>query len=547
MASLIPSRSKTHQNFDVVVVGAGNAGYCAAISAAESLGIDSGRRRVLLIDKCPEEWAGGNTYFTAGAMRTVHGGLADILPIVNNVDAGLNGAIDLEPYTREDFLSDMRRVTRGRYDRALGETLVDESNATVKWLASHGVRFQLSFNRQAYKMDGRYKFWGGLCLKTQDGGKGLVLDHQSSCKRLGVTIWHSTAAKQICLDPATGSFASLIAESAAGDQMVIYASALILAAGGFEANPRMRAEYLGHGWDLAHVRGTPYNTGEVLEIALRDISAKQAGHWSGCHSVAWDANSAHNSGDRVISNEFTKSGYPLGITLNSAGERFFDEGSDLRNYTYAKFGKAILAQPGATAFQIWDSVGIPWLRSEEYRDEIVEKIHAETIEELAAKCTKYGLENASRFVETIKEYNEAVALQRQEHSGRCWDPAVRDGLSTQSSSKQLSIPKSNWALPITQGPFMAIKVTCGVTFTFGGLAIDPDTAGVISESTGAVIPGVYCCGEMVGGLFYENYPGGSGLTSGAIFGRKAGQQAARIVSHRHSKQHQVGNTTIAKL
>ncbi|KAI0171507.1 hypothetical protein BJ166DRAFT_224042 [Pestalotiopsis sp. NC0098] len=522
-----PSGVARHK-FDIVIVGAGNAGYSAAISSVESLGTDS-KGRVLLIDKCPEEWAGGNSYFTAGAMRTVHGGLDDVLPVVNNVDAKLAKQIDLDPYTREDFLHDLHRVTDGRFDPALGQTLVDESNATVKWLAGHGVRYQLSFNRQAYKVDGRYKFWGGMCLKTEDGGKGLIEDHQAACKRLGVTVWHSTAAKKINLDPQTGAFSSLIAQVATGDHIEIEAAAIILAAGGFEANPRMRAQYLGHGWDLAHVRGTPYNTGEVLEIAMRDVAAKQAGHWSGCHATAWDANSPQNSGDRVISNEFTKSGYPLGITLNNLGERFFDEGSDLRNYTYAKFGKAILGQPGGTVFQIWDSEGIPWLRSEEYRDEIVEKIHAETIEELAAKCAKFGLENPGRFVEEVKEYNEAVHLFQQENSSRKWDPAVKDGVSTQSSKKKLKIPKSNWALPLTKGPYMAVRVRCGVTFTFGGLATDPKTSGVISNLTGKAVPGVFCCGEMVGGLFYQNYPGGSGLTSGATFGRQAGREAAKIV------------------
>ncbi|KAB5513567.1 hypothetical protein GE09DRAFT_628111 [Coniochaeta sp. 2T2.1] len=515
------------QEYDIIVVGAGNAGYCAAISAAETLAVSSGRR-VLLIDKCPQEWAGGNTYFTAGAMRTVHGGLPDIEPLVNNLDEGLVHSVDLDPYTEDDFLSDLHRVTGGRYDRALGEKLVSESNPTVKWLASHGVRFQLSFNRQAYKIGDRYKFWGGMCLNTQDGGKGLVEDHQRTCARLGIEVRHSTAAKQIHSDPNSGAFSSLTVQTPTGEA-TIRAKALILAAGGFEANPRMRAQYLGSGWDLAHVRGTPYNTGEVLEMAIRDLSAKQAGNWSGCHSVAWDANSPAHSGDRKTSNEFTKSGYPLGITVNKLGERFFDEGSDLRNYTYAKFGKAILTQPGGVAFQIWDRFGEGWLRDEEYRDEVVQKIRADTVEELAAKLKEHGLENADQFVETVEEYNLAAAAHKEENPDKKWDPAVKDGVSTQSDRKRLKIPKSNWALPVTEGPFVAVKVTCGVTFTFGGLAIDPDTTGVVSSLTAQPIPGVYCCGEMVGGLFYENYPGGSGLTAGAVFGRKAGVEAARRV------------------
>ena len=364
-------------------------------------------------------------------------------------------------------------------------------------------------------------------MKTDDGGRGLIHFHQRAAKKNGVKVLYSTAALKINVDPKTGAFKSLLANRA-GDTLLINAKALILAAGGFESNPRMRSQYLGPGWDLAHVRGTPYNTGECLEMAIRGISAKQAGQWSGCHSVAWDANSPANSGDREISNEFTKSGYPLGVTINIQGERFFDEGSDLRNYTYAKFGRAILAQPQSVAFQIWDSKGIPWLRSEEYRPEIVDQINASSIEELAEKCAEKGLENPSRFVDTVKEYNQAVYQHRKEKDQLKWDPAVRDGLSTQSSKYRLKTAKSNWALAIDEGPFMAVKVGCGVTFTFGGLSIDPRTAGVISNLTGKVVPGVFCAGEMVGGLFYENYPGGSGLTSGTVFGRKAGVSAAMI-------------------
>ncbi len=284
------------------------------------------------------------------------------------------------------------------------------------------------------------------------------------------------------------------------------------------------------------MRGTPYNTGEVLTLAITSLSAKTAGQWSGCHSVAWDANSPADSGDREISNEFTKSGYPLGVTINVKGERFFDEGGDLRNYTYAKFGRSILAQPNSTAFQLWDQKGVPWLRSEEYREERTERIFGDTIEELAERCAAKGLEDPKQFVQTVREYNEAVYAHRREFPDLKWDPAILDGLSTQSSAVNLKVPKLNWALPIDQGPFMAVKVGCGVTFTFGGLAVDPKTAGVISNLTGKTIPGVFCAGEMVGGLFYENYPGGSGLTSGTVFGRIAGREAAEFARTKEETQ-----------
>jgi precorrin 3B synthase CobZ len=508
---------------DVLVAGSGNAGFSAAIAAAQA-----GAKRVLLIDKCPEEWAGGNSYFTAGAYRTVHSGMDDLLPIVNNVDEATAQRIDMEPYTIKDFSDDMKRVCAGRSDPGLSKILVEESNSAVKWLAKNGVRFQLSFNRQAYEVDGRFKFWGGLSLKTEDGGKGLIKDHQDAARRHGVSVLYSTALKKLNQD-STGSVTSVIVQSGGRDH-VIKAKSVILAAGGFEANPRMRSQYLGPGWDTAFVRGSPYNTGDVLDLAIRDVGAKQAGNWSGCHSVAWDAYAPPNTGDREASNEFTKSGYPLGLMLNSEGERFVDEGIDLRNYTYAKFGRAILAQPDHIAFQVWDSRVISLLRDEEYREERVHRITASSIEELADKCSENGLRNKEKFCRTLHDYNKAVYAHREESPDAKWDPAIRDDLSTQSQKIQLPLAKTNWALPLDKAPFLAVKVTCGVTFTFGGLAVNPETTQVISTVTDKEIPGLYCVGEMLGGLFYENYPGGSGLTSGTVFGRRAGTAAARAAN-----------------
>jgi len=284
---------------DVLVIGGGNAGFSAATAAAEA-----GARRVVIIEKAPEEWAGGNSYFTAGAFRTVHNGTSDLLPIVNNVDAETAKLIDMEPYTKDDFQKDMDRVCLGRSDPALSKALISESNEAVKWLASNGIRYQLSFNRQAYKVNGRYKFWGGMALKTQDGGKGLIQDHQACARRHGIEVYYSTPARRMVTSP-SGAVTGVIVDYK-GMSTHISTKTVILAAGGFEANPRMRAQYLGPNWDLARVRGTPFNTGEVLEYALRDVDAKQAGNWSGCHSTCWDANAPANSGDRLISNEFTK-------------------------------------------------------------------------------------------------------------------------------------------------------------------------------------------------------------------------------------------------
>ncbi|KAF9454771.1 phospholipase D [Macrolepiota fuliginosa MF-IS2] len=244
------------------------------------------------------------------------------------------------------------------------------------------------------------------------------------------------------------------------------------------------------------------------------------GDWAGCHSTCWDANAPTEQGERELTNQFTKSGYPLGIMVNSQGERFVDEGEDFRNYTYAKFGRAVLAQPQGFAFQIWDSKMVSNLRQEEYGDGVVEKIYAGTLEELAEKLFERGLEPVAReqLVKTIQGFNVAVKAYHEQNTGIQWDPAVKDGKGTSG----LPLPKSNWALTIDEPPFLAVKVACGITFTFGGLAVDPVNACVVNEQ-GNKIEGLYCTGEMVGGLFYGNYPGGSGLTAGAVFGRKAGQ------------------------
>ncbi|KAF3484037.1 fumarate reductase flavoprotein subunit [Arthroderma uncinatum] len=505
---------------DVLVVGSGNAGFSAAISAAQC-----GARSVILVEKASEEWAGGNTYFTAGAFRAVHNGLDDILPMVNNVDREQADIIDIEPYTTKDFADDLSRMTDGRSDPDLSNILVQDSNSAVKWLSSLGIRFQLSFNRQSYKVDGRHKFWGGISLKTEDGGRGLVQDYQAAARRNGVAVFYSTPLKRLISDPMTDEISGAVVEHN-GNEVIMKTKSVILAAGGFEANPHMRTRYLGQGWDMASVRGTPYNVGDCLEIAMRDILAKKIGDWAGCHSVAWDANAPRASGDREISNQFTKSGYPLGLMINSQGKRFVDEGIDMRNFTYAKFGKAILAQPGHIAFQVWDQQTIPWLREEEYRSGIVEHITAPSVAELAHQCSQHGLQDEEAFVKTITDYNTAVYQHRREFPDAKWNPAIKDGLSTQSQASGLSLPKSNWALPLDQGPYLAVKVTCGITFTFGGLAVNPDTTAVISSVANQQIPGLFCAGEMLGGLFYGNYPGGSGLTSGTVFGRRAGSAAA---------------------
>ncbi|KAK8192481.1 hypothetical protein M8818_007649 [Zalaria obscura] len=509
-----------HQ-YDVIVVGSGNAGFSAAVSAKEN-----GASRVLLLEKAPIEWAGGNTTFTAGAYRTVFHGLQDVLPIVHNVTPDLADKIDMQPYTEDDFMADIKRVTNNRSHPELATELVRESNATTKWLAKNGIKFILSFNRQAYQIGGRHKFWGGMVLSVEDGGKGLTQQHQANAARKGVEVRYDSPVIDLLTDTVGLVTGVTVRHKDGTTYNVLSRGGVILCAGGFEANSSMRAQYLGPGWDLAYVRGTPHNTGDLLKMAI-NLGARTAGNWSGCHSTCWDANAPVDAGDQVLTNQFTKSGYPLGLMFNTAGTRFVDEGVDMRNYTYAKFGREILKQPGSVAFQLWDADGTSWLRKEEYAPDVVERVSADTIEELAQLLAKKGLQRPEEFVKTVEEYNAAVKAHREENPDVEFDPSKKDGLSTISSKAGLVLDKTNWALPIVKAPFLAVKVTCGVTFTFGGLKTDPKTSAVISEQTGRSIPGLFCAGEMVGGLFYDNYPGGSGLTSGAVFGRKAGRSAAQ--------------------
>ncbi|KAI6138776.1 hypothetical protein BKA82DRAFT_999425 [Pisolithus tinctorius] len=508
-------------DFDCVVVGGGHAGASAALAAVES-----GCKNVLIVEKAPEEWVGGNGYFTAGAFRTVHDGLPDLLSIVRNVTPEQAQKIDVEPYSLDDFFGDIMRLGDNKPDAVLVETMVRHSRDAIEWLVRKvDVPFVLSFHRQAYEVDGRQKFWGGVALSVEGGGKGLIDADMEALKKAGVNIWFDTPAVQLIYE--RGEVTGVVVRKD-GQEVSLRAPSVILACGGYEASVELRMKNMGAGWERARVRGTPFNTGDGISMA-QAVGAKLVGDWLGCHSTCWDANASADAGDRKLNNQLTKNGYPLGIMVNIDGGRFVDEGEDFRNYTYAKCGKAILSQPEGFAFQVWDANMTPFLRKEEYGDGVVGKIMASSIEELADQMMKHGLRDKARFLETIGEYNSAVSQYRLENPNLRWDPAIKDGLSTQSSTKSLAVPKSNWAMPVDTAPFLAVKVACGITFTFGGLAIDPETAGVLSE-VGQPIPGLFCTGELVGNLYYSNYPGASGLTAGTVFGRKAGMGAAKRAS-----------------
>ncbi|MER6978412.1 FAD-dependent tricarballylate dehydrogenase TcuA [Streptomyces carpinensis] len=491
-------------HWDVIVVGGGNAGFSAAQSARQE------GAEVLLLEKAPRQWAGGNSNFTAGAMRTSHDGLADLMELIDTSAQDRFEVTDLDPYTDDDFYTDMNRLTGGRTDAELVRTLVAESRETMSWLRDLGLRFELMNHRQAYEVDGRYRFWGGLAVGVVGGGKGMIKQHLDAAERTGIEVRFGSHVTRL-ITAKNGAVNGVVLSG--GE--ILQADSIVLTSGGFEADPQMRAAHLGPGWDLALVRGTPYNTGDGIRMAL-EAGAQPYGHWSGCHAVAWDAG-AHPTGDLELTNQLTRGGYPFGIVVNAEGRRFVDEGADFRNYTYAKYGAEILKQPGGVAYQIFDAKSLSLLRPEEYASKGVTKAESRTVRGLAKEL---GIDE-DHFAATIEEFNASI-------TGGSFNPTIKDGSCTEG----IEPPKSNWAQPLETPPYVAFPVTCGITFTFGGLRID--SQGRVLDSRGVPIPGLHAAGELVGGLFYFNYPGGSGLTAGSVFGRRAGRSAATVTRRARS-------------
>jgi tricarballylate dehydrogenase len=488
------------EGYDVVVVGAGNAAFCAALAARETV------QKVLVLERATEDESGGNSRFTAGLLRVAYRGVDDLKRVMPDLSAEEIARTDFGTYTEEQFLDDMARVTEYRCDPDLTEILVKRSLDTVAWMRSKGVRFTAAWGRQAFNIGGKFKFWGGLTVEAVGGGPGLVESLTNAAKKNGIDIWYSARAVGLVADD-DGVKGVRVKRN--GKTMVVQAKSVVLAAGGFQANPEWRARYLGPGWELAKVRGTRFNTGDVIRMAL-DAGAAPAGNWSGCHAVAWERN-APEFGDLAVGDQFQKHSYPWGVYINAQGKRFVDEGADFRNYTYAKYGRVILGQPGQFAWQIFDAKVKAQLR-DEYRIRQVTKRVANTLEELVRLLDDV---DADAALAELKAYNAAVSTDIP------FNPNVKDGRCTQG----LAIPKSNWANTLDTPPFEAYAVTCGITFTFGGLRIN--TSAQVLDTDGAPMPGLYAAGELVGGIFYFNYPGGTGLTNGAVFGRIAGASAAR--------------------
>jgi tricarballylate dehydrogenase len=480
---------------DVVVVGGGNAALCAAITAR------TGGMRVLLLEAAPKHHRGGNSHFTGGGVRFPHDGLDDLLSLMPELEPEA-AQIDVPAYTTEMYYDDLGQDTNYLSDPDTLALLIEGSRSAVEFLKDNGLKFTWSLGRHAFKKDGRFRFPPGLVVNIAGAGAGLIDCLFDAAESLGVEIAYETRLVSLVTNDG-GGIAGLQCEKADGSLITIDTGRIILASGGFESNPALRAQFLGPNWDLARVRGTSYNMGTGLTAAL-SVGAEAFGHYSGCHAVQSDANLPW-SGEHSVGDLFARHSYPFGILVNKHSVRFLDEGADFQPHTYAKYGREVLRQDDAIAYQIFDAESVSLVRAEYHHRRATHHM-ADTITELAEQLEI----NGPQLERTVADFNNGLI------PGVLFDPNVLDGKGT----VDVTPPKSNWALPIATPPFHAFPVTTGITFTFGGLHVDEGAR--VLRANGHPIRGLYAAGEIVGGLYFHNYPSGTGLMAGTVFGRLAG-------------------------
>lgn len=493
------------RHYDVLVVGGGNAGLCAA-AAAKSTG--NGSLRVGLLEKAPKAERGGNSALT-GHLRFIcdsFGELLALTPYAADSPEAAALAGRFAPRTAGDYWAETMAVTEGRADPAALEVLCDHSYPTMRWLHELGNDWAIS---QGSTTDNAAQLAGG--------GRRLQEHNFGVLERSGVDICYGASATRL-LTGRDGGVTGIEMLTERGVEQV-GADSVVLACGGFESSPQMRGAYLGRGWDTVPMRGVPYNTGDGLRMAV-DIGAATAGSWTSCHASPQDVarpafglpSSAMGGGT-----EWDRYLYPYGIMVNRDGVRFTDEGADVRSRTYARMGREILAQPGGVAYQILDAK----VRRAGLVDGRYDRGTGAQAGDIAELAGKLGI--GAALVDTVAAFNAAI----------------RDGTETITAvtgldgrgTRDLWPAKTNFAVPIDEPPYEAYAVCCGITFTFGGLAIEP-TTGQVRHVSGGLVPGLFAAGEIVGGLWHGNYAGGSGMAAGSVFGKIAGEHAVRATVDR---------------
>lgn len=489
--------------YDVIVVGAGNAALAAAVSAREN-----GAERVLVLEKAPRSMRGGNTHWSGGVLRFAFDDPREIGPLVPKAEEQFEDFYaGIEPYTKEDYHGDLMRVTAGRTDPVLSRILVDNSKDTVFWMKNTGnIEMEPATTLSAVRKDNKLVWARGMVVRAAHEGVGLSRSWFATAERMGIEIRYGSAVTSLLQD-SRGRVNGVRIRDDDGISEV-NGHSVVLGCGGFEANVQMRTQHIGPLVGAAKVRGTPHNQGDGLRMAMA-IHAMPWGQWSGCHATPISADWG-DFAPRELTDRSNRLSYTYGVMLNRQGKRFVDEGEDGALFTYAKFGRAILAQPGAKVWQIFDSRVLHLL---EPRYSTSKPIVADSFEALLEQL---DIDDKKTALATLHAFNAAARVNEDKY-----DPARKDGLRTEG----LDINKSNWARRLDAPPYHAYSATGGITFTFGGLRVT-EKAEVVGTDW-RPIPGLYTCGEMVGGLFYDNYPAGTGLVSGATFGRIAGREAAR--------------------
>jgi tricarballylate dehydrogenase len=450
---------------DVVVVGGGNAALCAAIEA---------RRRgakVLLLERTPKSLRGGDSKYTRN-IRCAH----DPDPLTPG------------SYTEAELLDELVEVTGDEIDRELAQLMIDRSRELPGWMEAQGVRWQPAF-RGTLQLSRTNRFFLG-------GGKALVNTYYETARRLGVTVRYDATVTGLELDGPRCTGVRI------GDE-VVPAGAVVVAAGGFQANIAWLKEHWGEAAENYAIRGSEWNDGLLLRHLL-DQGALARGNPRGFHAIAVDARSPRFDGGIVTRVD----SIPLGITVNRDGARFADEGEDLWPKRYATWGRLIALQPGQLAYSIFDA------KTEgRFIPAVYPPLRAGSIEELAGLLEL----DPGRLARTVAEYNAAV--RPGEYAPDRLDSCATAGLAP---------PKSHWALPIDTPPYLGYPLRPGITFTYLGVAVDR-RARVLRED-GEPFENVYAAGEvMAGNILRQGYLGGIGLTIGTVFGRLAGQGAASRV------------------
>lgn len=466
MSSVIPERT------DVLVVGGGNAGLCAAIAAREA-GAD-----VVLLEHAHQQMRGGNTRHTRN-LRAMH----------RQPTATLN-----DSYDAEEYWQDLLRVTHGNTNEALAKMMIDKSAELIDWLGERGVHFQPSLS-------------GTLSLGRTNafflgGGRALVNALYKTAENLGVKIFYHSELIDIELTDNRFESATVINR---GFTYQIKAQALIAASGGFQANTDWMREVWGDASDNFVIRGTPYNKGVVLKALLAN-GVQQVGDADQCHAIALDARSPKFDGGIVTRLDCVC----FSIVVNKNCQRFYDEGEDFWPRRYAIWGKLVAEQPDQIAYAIIDSKVI-----NNFMPSVFPSIKADSIEALAELLEL----DPAALLQQVDSYNQAVRE-------RNYNPEILDDCSTDG----ITPAKTHWALKIDTPPYYAYPLRPGITFTYLGVAVN-DKAQVIMDS-GQVAENIYATGEiMAGNILGQGYCAGTGMTIGSVFGRIAGEGAACALNH----------------